>query len=736
MEHITLGNIKRVNEFLSPEHLENSEVVRFENMVLDSVGGRAIKRGGFTKFNTNAIGAAVYSLYDATDTSGNNYLLASAGTTIKKSLNGTGTWSNLKTGLTANQKMSVVPYNGRFIITNGVDAPFSTDLTNLYGLGVTAPSITALTSTAFPGGDLTPNSSYKWCMCYLTDFGELSPASRIFSHYLSARNNNSTDDTYQGVTFTGLPVSGDARVVSKLIFRTEADGEAFYLVTTIDNDITTFVDGKADTSLDKSQTIPSIAIPTIAKYICIHKERLLLGNVVVPDYTIEPIVSTSGSGTYTFDAIQDDYPYGGMTAGTYGYRVIWVDKNNNISNYLTASVTIASGKNSARIGHIPLPTIASVACRIYRTKVGGSTYYYWGEATTESVTDMIADSALSTDTLPAASTASTTYKCGVLFSEISKPAQLSLYDPNDPSSSFIIQVFPDDGDEITGLLDYEDRVLVFKKNSICQIITSGDPLSGGWRVEKISSMMGCNQPNSIQRAGQYVYFINNNSIYRFPDSVEKPFSLLFKNTLASVTSFRHSAYSNYYHWYVVVVSISGNDHVLIYDEKVQTWYKFAPLWSAMDIQCACEKTQGSSKGTLLFGDSGTAQAVFKYDTTAILDDATNDITPLIKFKTLTMNENTYLARLRKILCNYKKADHKSVAHYLYDVDSWVSKTATDSTNATNSTDYKNYSLVTDAMTGTLQRSPKFYYQIAGAGLAEFSNMVLWYRTEKRETRGY
>ena len=730
MPFIDLDQIERVNEFVRPEALNKTEVVTFSNLVLDKEKRKAIKRGGITTFNTNAAGGGIKGLYDAVDGSGNNYLLASATTKLIKSANGTGAWADVKTGLTNGLRARIVPYLDKFIVTNGTDTIFLTDLTTAWNLEVTKPDVSNVVSAEAEGGDLNISSLglnpyFRYILVYVTDTGELSAPSQPFAHnflYVGVT-------TYKTIRFDSLPVSADTRVVSRLLFRTQYitknnTGIVYNLLATLDNSTTYFVDTFADISLDISQTISFVNVPATAKYPLIHKERLFLGyvsftdkNFLAPEHT--KVNGSLPSGYRAGGALTITQSTGGsLSTGTYGYRFALIDSAGRISDYESASVAVDASHNAAVITYNPAPPSANYTLKVYRTKAGGSTYYELPVSIPMfgwTFTDTTADASL-TVTMPTNST--TTYKSGIAYSEVGQPASVLAYN--------ILQVDPDDGDELTGYLDYGDRIIVSKKNSIYQILTLGHPLN--WQIEQIYNKKGHDQTNiPLIKAGDKFYFISNNQVYRYPDYMEEPISQPKVNSFRNITSFTDMFYSNYYNWLFVIADAI----MLIYDEKTTTWYKFQ--CDDQDWQVGLEKIQGSSRNTIIFGHV-TSQIVSKYNTASLIDDdgsTQTEIVPEIIFKTFTMGDSEYRMRPRVILSNYKKRDDQGVSHQIYSPDEALQRYTTDSTNATNSTDYKSIKLITDAMTGTLIDTYKFYYRIQGAGLNEFASTRIFYNTRKR-----
>jgi hypothetical protein len=728
---IEIKGIERVNEFVDPELLKTTDVAVLRNMILDKSGGKAIKRGGLSLFNSNSAGAGINSLHDVVDSSGNNVLLASSATKLIKSALGTGAWSDLKTGLTTGLKTKIVPYLDKFVITNGTDAPFVTDLTTTWSLEITAPVVTSIVTSESTGGNLNVGSYpyYRYMLVYVSDLGEMSNPSQPFSHLF-------TDTTTSGrkIRLDNLPISSDSRVVSRLLFRTKNisntnTGGTYYLLATLDNITTNFIDSYADTLLDLSKTITLVTVPTKAKSILAHKERIFLGNVTLSDkLQISPEVSkvdSSPEAGYTAGVEltltgATEPGEGQLTAGTYKYRFALTTADGKISDYIERTITLTAGQNEVLISNPPTSPSTGMTLSIYRTKVNGSVFYKLLRTVGYFMTifiDFYADSSL-TSVMPSSTTV--THKSGVLYSEIGQPSSINAYN--------IKQINPDDGDEITKLIDIGDRVIIFKKNSICQMLTLGDPLN--WQIEVIYNKKGGDEEHLIQKAGDRIYFISNKQLYRFPDQMEKPISLNKINSFKNITTFKDCFYSNYYNWFFVIADTS----LYVYDEKLDCWYDFVSEDGSYETwTCGVEKLHGTTRDTLIFGHSGQ-YTVTKYDPSVFLDGG-EEIVSTITFKTLTLNNSNYLVRLRKLSANYKKRDNQTVTHYFGDTDAGTYKVINDTTNATYSSDYKSYKTPTDSMTGDLTLTGKFYYKIYGAGLDEFNGAVIRYGLRNRGTRG-
>lgn len=680
MSEVVLKGFTKVDEFTDPELLDKTTLSELTNMTLDSTGGKAIKRGGMQRANVNATGGVTYSLHDVVDNLGNDYLLAQVAGTFKKSASGTGSWNTLKSLTGTTNKLFMASYNSKYYFTNGVDAPFETDLSSATNVGIAKPTVTGIVTNGSGYGQLTPNARYTYYMVYCTASGEQSPASQPFTHYCNANDSNSTNASVSTIEFTVLPDASlvDSRITSKKIYRTKANENIPYFLASLKPTDTLFVDGFPDTYLDTSQTIPDIKTPTKAKYILSHKERIIMANVSFSVSVAQPTHAKAGNG-YVFSGVEGTAP-SSLTAGTYKYRVYWFDEFGNVSNYIETANIVIAGSKAINVRHIPRSLDPTVSAMLYRTNDAGVTWYNMGViGDGDGITDDFPNSELTAATLPTATTGTQTFKCRVIASEIG----ISGFRPNEFPALNFIEVDPDDGDEVTGLTDDGDGILVWKKNSIYKIYTSGSP-QGGWRVEKIVSQIGCDEPNSLQKVGEKVYFMSNKQVYRFPDALNDSLSTERRTTFSGFSACYDSAYSNSNQWYVLVMGSSNT--LMVYDEKLKTWYKFTG--TDMTWRAIAEKKYGTSipRGTLLFAHSGI-QIISKYDTTTKLDhnnSTDNQISCTLKTKTLTFNDPTVFARPRILLSDYYKRASQDVLHTVYCVNDNTSYTYTDSTNVNDS----------------------------------------------------
>jgi hypothetical protein len=206
-------------------------------------------------------------------------------------------------------------------------------------LGVAIPT-TNTTGT----GSLTPYTVYRYRVTFVTATGETTGGPEQAVNLDAART----------VALSAIPTSGDGRVTARRVYRTQANGSAFFLDTAIaDNTTTTLTSSKADGSL-------GAAMPT---------------------------TNTTGSG--------------GLTTGAlYRYRVTYVTAQGETSGGPEASVTLTGGASTAALTNVSISSDGRVTARkIYRTQANGSEFLF--EQTIANNTATTATSASADPTLGA-----------------------------------------------------------------------------------------------------------------------------------------------------------------------------------------------------------------------------------------------------------------------------------------------------------------------------------------------
>jgi hypothetical protein len=733
LEHLYWGGFTRVNESIHPEKLEATELVSLDNMRLDEEGGIATTRKGFSRYHERVdTTGKINSIYDVIDPSGDNYLLAQIGTKLRKSLGGTGAYSDVKTGLT-NAKLRMAVYGDKFYFANDNEKPFYSDLTNTYDMAIEKPGI-ANVVVAYGG---TPGGNERWSMwvvVYVTDDGQQSNMSRKFS--LSYPY----DTVIYDVDITNIPVSSDPRVVSKKLYRTkEGDLQNFYLVAILDNATTSYTDTTPDDSLDTSDICEYLNTPLKSKYLSTNNERIVAANFT--KYAANRVIPPE---QYPDDPswVIDETQAGNMDAGIYKYGLSCVDKSGNESEivpFFTYTLAASSKRIDFYMVGFPVRSYTDVKdpttyvydlsikyIRVYRTHKNESTYYFLKDFEVPiplssgyyyPTYDSVNDSTL-TIAYPKSShsyTEELALKSTLIYSNLYKPLEF-------PELN-LQQIYPDDNDEITGVFDDENGVMVFKQKSICKLYTVGDPTN--WYIKKLVENIGSDEPDSIFKYGKVYFFMYNGRPYYF-DGSSQPQNIgeTRKLTFDSVTEITGSTFWNKGMWYILTVKIGTLYYLLCYDTKLQGWYKF----SVGKADVITRREFGDDVGKLLMGGN---LYLIDYDESAISDTdsgITNNINILIKTKDFVV-DNFANMRLMRLYLNYRglgvtipkiltsKLTNPSDALVNYSVD-------TDNTAAEN-----NFYLTTDGMIGTLKRVQKINYSISGFGLQKFYNARLDYNIE-------
>lgn len=728
-----LDRFKRVNQSVNAELIGDDEVVTFEDLVLDDETGKPKKRGGWARFNSNQVNASgtIRDLHDVISSAGTNYLIAGINGTLRKSSDGTGTWSEITTKGTPPYRMEA--YADSLIFTDGLVSPFivsGATFGDVTDLEISPMNVSSVNTGHQTGGSLEANAQYKWIFCYVTAEGELSPPSQPITHRISLGTVSTTDASIKQVGFQNLPASTDTRVVGIRIFRTLKDSEIYYYHSQIDNVDTDWLDNKADSYLG-SEGFNYVNCPSSSKYITLHKERIWHGYISrnVKNF-VEPAKSETAVGAFSAavggytTSVDPGYGWtliagtsGTLSAGTYQYRVVFVDSEGLESDpYDSPALAISGAEDSIILAEIPylMGNDSIVRADIYRTSNGGTNWYKVADYDpnypfTFGARDSYEDIGWADGTEYATNVVSETTKTGVAFSEIGQPANYPLEN--------LRNIFPDDGDEITGIFDDIDGLLIFKKNSICKIFTSGSPVN--WRLVKILENIGSNEPYSIAKYGTDYYFVHYDKIYKFGSGGYQDIGEQIKDTLTGTIYYWSSTVSK--RWYVLGIGGAAaplGQYYLIFDLMLQTWYKFN---FPVIPYTAIIKEHGTSTGKILVSN---ADYVLYYGTGSVdtLTGSNVDIVPTLQTKTFKFPDGISLARLRKVKFNYKKLDDETLTITITNPDTAVTNTYADTTNATNTSDFKTYepTMASDSLTVT----PKLYIKFTGAGLTEFSSFRL------------
>ena len=678
-------------------------------------------------------------------TTGKNYLLAGINSKLRKSLDGTGVWSDVTSKGTPPYRME--SYADGFIFTEGSVAPFivsDNTLTDITDLEITPMDVSDMYTGHAAGGNLSLGM-YKWVFCYVTDKGELSPPSIPVTHHYDA-NYLTTNAGAKTVGFGkagggsnyGIKASTDTRVTAIRVFRTlvmtevGTGSEVYYYVTQLENKDQNWFDEMSDDDLG-SKAFDFLNCPLTSEYLALHKERIWQGYIsrTVKNW-IRPAISqtdtfnaTNGSVTAAFTAgVAFSISDGGaaattLGAATYTYKIDFVDSEGLRSDTIISNSVAIDAGDKIIFNRLPFSNNENIVrADVYR-KIGSAAYFkVWDYIPTwYNIVDSllaIEDVGFADGTEYATNIETEATKTGIAFSEIGQPASYPLEN--------LRNIYPDDGDEITGLYDDIDGLLIFKKNSICKIYTSGSPEN--WRLVKLLDNIGCNEPYSIAKYGNDYYFVHYNKTYKFNLNGYEDIGEPIKDTLSGWSFLSATASKR---WYLLGIASGPSAKFLVYDMMLKTWYNFTTSGSTY---IATIKEHGTNTGKIITANTQYLLYYSVASTDLDTDMSTPlDITPIIRSKTFKLGDGISLARLRKLKFNYKKLDGKSVVITIINPDSAVTNTYTDTTNATLSPDWKTYepSLASDSLTVT----PKFYINVTGAGLTEWGNIRLEFKPVNR-----
>lgn len=756
MEKLFFGNIKGVNELTQPELLDPQEVPYFLNGVLNknSSGTNAVKRGSWTRDTGFTVaGDTITGFKQLLDEIGNPYWVGYVNTALQMYNAG---WSNLKTGLTASKNFKFARYNDYNIVSNGVDNLFilgGTAFANVRTLEITRPTVTGISTQHIQGanGALDATAQYRYILVYASDDGDYSPPSIPFVHY-EAGSRNSTNATEKALYLYNLPVSSDGRVTKRYLFRTEGNGEVYYLRKILDNEVTDFEDWGADDDLDFSESITYINVPLFAKHIVVHRDRLFLANLKYSDLNVYDPVHSKNKGSNTVipsDGIRPSVTYedgevftvgtpsissatGSLTPNSgYSYRIEFIDTFDRRTGYIEKSFsTDTTSYDYYTLTHIPESSVGASnkynpECykkRIWRTEGDGSTYYLLKELLEDSSDllgtgtglrrswqDKITDAVLITNEAwtDVGSTQQVTNNLALAFSEIGKPTAFPLENYR--------EVFADEGGEITGIFDDVNGILIFKDRAIFKLYTSGAPIN--WRLDKLVDGIGCTEPNSIAQIDNIYIFKQNNRIYQFTSGGGlKEIGLKFRTSIESILTVQESILTN--DWYLTQCTTAAGSYVYVYDRLFDTWYKFTRAGG----NCLTVYKYGTSLSaeTSFYTNYGAYVVKYAYSSETDNESGANiDIAMGIKSKTFRFADGISKARLRKLFINFSGYNTRQAAIGIVDAE-------------TLTTDIFSYTATSGWQTKRAdisgeRKSRKVYFQLGGAGITEFNSARLEYR---------
>jgi hypothetical protein len=748
--------IKGVNESVDPELLQDGVLTAMENMVLDVIEGVPTARQRFKPYGSSQAGA-IQSL-DEVSVNGVDYLLSCINGTLYKSQNGIGSWTAVKTGLNTAARLRTASFNQQVICTNGVDPLFITDLVNNFNLSLPRPDVTGITiTTSATGGNMTDQSNYMYVFVFMASDGSLGIPSQPFLGFGGASYTTAGGGSNQSsVILSGLPTTTDPRIGQLWIFRTEANKMDFFFLASLPIGTTTFTDTFADTALDLATTLQIVNTPNSALYILVHKDRVFLANITKTPATFPtyPYVQENPSNPNAYLLpIQYNSATGLTPNSAYQYGVTYVlADGTETAMSLGPIFTSAASPNLGAQVQVAMPLVPSApgsntyvagnpsitAMKLYRTKAGGGTFYLlhtfqsadWIPLVNASLypkplvgyNDTADDSTL---TQSYTGLATLTLNSAIIWSEAEQIQQF-----NDLN---IQNVSPDDGDPITGIIDDNDGILIFKQSSIFKLYTTGVQPSG---LFKVVPNIGCDQPNSLIGISGQTFFASKNQLYVYANGMvdPMPISQNLRNTFNSITSWNSVTFSEVYQYVIWDVSIGTDNYLLILDLKSKDfarWYK----WKVTPGSFILERQIGNDKGLLIIAgnDGGTTKLGVLDTSGATTTDSWSSLNyiPIQRVKTKTFSDGGVgLMRPRKFWLNRDK-NGLSFTCYLESPDNNAVASILDS-GLLNATD--TFKQITDGMTNPIYIANRLFFDFIGSGLTAFRSLLFEYTPIQRGSR--
>jgi len=228
-----------------------------------------------------------------------------------------------------------------------------------------------------------------------------------------------------------------------------------------------------------------------------------------------------------------------------------------------------------------------------------------------------------------------------------------------------VEISPDDGDEITGIVDSFDSILVFKNRSIWKVTLSVN--SAGIvipNVNLITRAIGCIAPKSVQQVENDVFFLSNKGVYVVGNEPNVLASVLRTNEVSAVvrpifqslnTAQIAKASAVYYdNKYRLSYPSSGlyNDKEIWYDRERLAWV--GPMSYSANPSCYEVFVDGANATHLLWGDSND-NYVTEYGS-SYSSDKGDPITTSFLSKKEYFKDPFLFKRINKIFTNWRNVN--------------------------------------------------------------------------------
>ncbi len=343
---------------------------------------------------------------------------------------------------------------------------------------------------------------------------------------------------------------------------------------------------------------------------------------------------SSASATYLGSCLATAATTGAGPSGTYTYKISYYTSSYEVLfNQASNPVTVTN--KDIDLTMIPIaPTTYGgedvVGRKVYRIKTAGSTYYLLSNGTianntASTLTDSDADGELSATTYPAG-TATYTPPKGKLYlvhrnrlwiaNNPTYPSRIyysedGLHDVFVSTSYFNIR--PNDGDEITFILNFKGLLTVGKNNTIQKIYTERADPSADWSISDPFSTDGCRAPYSAAVTPQGIYYLSGDGIYNFNGQYSKLISEVVTSSINDILPSNVKDCWGEFHkgiYYLAYTSeASGdteNNRILVLDTLSNSY-----SIDSLDVNTFCIFDSGTDWNVLYMGSSGDG-SVYAY----------------------------------------------------------------------------------------------------------------------------
>lgn len=498
----------------------------FHNLFIRNTGDQAMKRKGYTKYNTNVVDATrkISTVFEhKTDTS--RYLLAKSDNgssgkiryTEDTTGNYQGTWTDVPYMTTEEVgSVNILSYKNRAYIcnrNNGDSPNYVTDLTNSSPMGCPPYFRTLTFGAQGTTGAMTLLATYGYLVTYLYNGDEESGSGYHAVTTTLTGSNNAT--TLQ------VPSTTDPRVTARKVYRTKANEPFiyYYLQTITDTGGVNMVDEAGDSTLLTPIPITDffdVKQPYQSKFQVIHKSRNIQGNLTNTRYAKPP------NGTFTMAVVSPGTS--ALSAGVYKFRFrkayAYNDGATNkyiVGKYgevLTTAPILAGDDIRLTLTGAMLTDNWTYNWMIERTIAGGSDFftlgvYSRGALSTPYLVVSVSDAVLAANRANANiviaeinNAVSDKFPTWLAISEIDKP---DLF----PGNASNLKKVDGDNSAITGLFGEYNQVIVFKETSIHTLNTSSQS-NDYWYTTSLFTGIGAEEKSICKvRDGEYIFAFRN-----------------------------------------------------------------------------------------------------------------------------------------------------------------------------------------------------------------------------------